>query len=370
MKFKFAHWVFLSGSLIILAFIVIFIRSSNVVSIGDAQNQTTTTPQAPTTTVSVWPPLDTAAYDTKLREIANLTLIEHVKTIKATTSTPTSTIISTSTIPIGWPVKTTHPLGGALLPFKRIVAYYGNFYSTQMGILGAYPQGQVLSMLASTTAEWEAADPTTPVVPAIDYIAVTAQASAGPDRDYNARMPDDQIEQAIHMAQQVNGIVFLDVQVGLSNVRTEIPLLERYLKMPEVHLAIDPEFAMHDGARPGTVIGMMDAADINYAATYLAHLVQEYDLPPKILVVHRFTEAMVTNYQEITPLPEVQIVMDMDGFGPPWEKLDTYHYFIQAEPVQFTGFKLFYKNDAKAGHLMTPEEVLKLSPQPSYIQYE
>ncbi len=183
-------------------------------------------------------------------------------------------------------------------------------------------------------------------------------------------MPASQIDKIIQMASLVKGIVFLDVQVGLSDARKEIPLLEPYLKLPQVHLALDPEFAMHNGQRPGTVIGTMDASDINYAADYLANIVREYDLPPKMLVVHRFTQAMVTNYQKISPLPEVQIVMDMDGFGPPSQKLTTYQGFIQSEPVQFTGFKLFYKNDSQAGHLMTPSEVLRLSPQPSYIQYE
>jgi hypothetical protein len=140
--------------------------------------------------------------------------------------------------------------------------------------------------------------------------------------------------------------------------------------LPQVHLALDPEFAMHNGQKPGTVVGTLDASDINYAANYLANIVRENNLPPKILVVHRFTQAMVTNAQNITPLPEVQIVMDMDGFGTPAEKLSTYKNFIQSQPVQFTGFKLFYVNDVAAGHLMTPDEVLKISPEPSYIQYQ
>jgi hypothetical protein len=209
------------------------------------------------------------------------------------------------------------------------------------------------------------------VIPAIDYIAVAAQGSPGPDGDYRLRMPASQINQAISMANSINGIVILDVQIGLSTVEQEIPPLEAYLKLPNVNLAIDPEFAMHNGERPGTVVGTIDATDVNFAATFLANLVQQYNLPPKILIIHRWTQDMVTNYQEITPLPQVQIVMDMDGFGSPAEKLSTYKSFISSQPVQFTGFKLFYKNDVNVGgHLMTPQEVLKLSPQPSFIQYQ
>src|SRR5271170_3136982 len=160
-------------------------------------------------------------------------------------------------------------------------------------------------------------------------------------------MPDSQVQQIISMAQQVNGLVFLDVQVGLSNVETEVPLLEKYLALPNVELSLDPEFDMHNGEKPGTVIGTMDASDINWAANYLAGLVKQYNLPPKILVVHRFTDAMVTNTDEIKPLPQVQVVMDMDGFGFPAKKINTYQQVIVDQPVQFTGFKLFYKNDSR-----------------------
>jgi hypothetical protein len=343
----------------------------------------TTHPQGTTTdyfglaqTPMALPPLDTVAYDQKMLQLANLRIITVTTTTRiSATSTATTTVTLSKTAPSPWPVKAAYPNAGALLPESRIVAYYGNFYSTQMGVLGEYPPAQVLQMLASTTAMWQTADPATPVIPALDYIAVTAQASAGPDGMYRIRMPASQINKAIDMAQQMNGVVFLDVQIGLSTVQKEIPLLEPYLKLPQVHLSLDPEFAMHGGERPGTVIGTMDAADINYAAQYLANLVRQNNLPPKILVIHRFTEDMVTNYKNIQPLPEVQIVMDMDGFGFPAKKINTYQSVIASEPVQFTGFKLFYKNDAipsvaGSDHLMMPSEVLKLSPQPSYIQYQ
>ncbi len=197
-----------------------------------------------------------------------------------------------------------------------------------MGILGEYPPNQVLQMLQATAAQWQAADPSTPVIPAIDYIAVAAQNHPGPDGKYRLRMPQSQIEKAIGMANQINGLVFLDVQVGQSNVETEVPLLKQYLELPNVELALDPEFDMYGKYAPGTVIGTMDASDINFVANFLASIVKEYNLPPKILVMHRFTQAMVTNYKEIQPLPQVEIAMDMDGFGLPAMKIRTYKDFI------------------------------------------
>ena len=169
-----------------------------------------------------------------------------------------------------------------------------------------------------------------------------------------------------------NAIVFLDIQVAQSNVRNEVPLLEKYLKMPQVHLAIDPEFSMKEGHIPGRKIGTMDESDINFCSEYLAKLVKENNLSPKILIVHRFTQGMVRNYKNIVLHPEVQIVMNMDGWGEPTLKYSTYKRYINQEPVQFTGFKLFYKNDLKKPphRMLTPQELMKLKPLPIYIQYQ
>lgn len=273
-----------------------------------------------------------------------------------------------------WPVKNQPiPLDGAILPFKRVIAYYGNLYSKKMGVLGEYDHKTMLSMLDKEVAKWEKLDPSTPVQPALHYIAVVAAGDPGKDGKYRNRMPFKHIDSVLNIAKmRKNMIVFLDIQVALSTIQTELPLLEKYLQMPNVHLGIDPEFSMKDGTLPGRKIGTYDAADVNYVSGYLANLVKKGNLPPKILVVHRFTRKMVTNYQNIKLRPEVQVVMHMDGWGEPDLKLGTYRHFIYSEPVQFTGFKLFYKNDLKkAPHrLMTPEELLKLKPKPIYIQYQ
>lgn len=322
------------------------------------------------------PPLDRLAYDEKLLELA------HVATTSpwyAAFLAGTSTIMvpgSTTTLTVKsqlWPPRAAYPRDSrAILPSHRIVAYYGNFYSTGMGVLGQYDEPTVLAKLKSAVAEWEAADPATPVVPAIEYIDVTAQGSAGKDGKYRARMPDTQIDKALEMADQVNGIVILDIQVGLSTLQDELPLLKDYLSLPNVHLAIDPEFSMKDGVPPGREIGTFNAADINYASDFLAQLVDDNDLPPKILIVHRFTEDMVTGYKSIKTQPEVQFVMVMDGWGFPAKKINTYNSVIWPEPVQFTGIKLFYKNDLSQTppRLLTTDEIFHLTPTPIYVQYQ
>jgi hypothetical protein len=293
--------------------------------------------------------LDTALYNQKVSE-----MVHHKPTDK-------------------WPVKADYPLPGAILPFKRVIAYYGNLYSKGMGILGELPEDQMLQKLRGEVKKWQDADSSTPVQPALHYIAVTAQRSPGKGNKYRLRMPFNQIDKVLEMAKKIDAIVFIDIQVGHSTLQQEIPEFKKYLAMPNVHLGIDPEFSMKNGKVPSSSIGTFDAADINYASAYLAQVVKENNLPPKILVVHRFTKGMVTNSGKIETHPEVQIVMHMDGFGFPAKKIDTYKGTILREPVQFTGFKLFYKNDVqdkKYPNLMTPKELLALYPQPVYIQYQ
>lgn len=322
------------------------------------------------------PPLDIVAYDKKLSLIANnlpppeptTRVVKDPKTGKKTTIT----IEPKPAPPSLWPARNVYPNAGAILPFKRIVAYYGNLYSKQMGVLGQYPEDEMLQRLDIEVKKWTTADLFTPVIPALHYIAVVAQGKPGEDGQYRYRMPYSEIDKVLRMAAKINALVFLDVQVGFSTLQHEIPLLKDYLKMPQVHLGIDPEFSMKTGVRPGKIVGTLDASDINFAANYLADIVKENNLSPKILIVHRYTQKMVTNYQQIKPLPEVEVVMNMDGWGGRAKKINTYQQFIYPEPVQFTGFKLFYKNDVlePGTVLMLPEELLKLNPQPVYIQYQ
>lgn len=273
-----------------------------------------------------------------------------------------------------WPVKNQpYPLAGAILPFKRIVVYYGNLHSKKMGALGEYAPKEMWSKLNAEIKHWEKVDPSTPVQAGLHYIAAVASGTPGRDGKYINRMANSQIDSVLAIAKmRPNTIVFLDLQVALSNIKAELPHIEKYLQLPYVHLGIDPEFSMKDGSLPGRKIGTYDAVDINYVSQYLADMVKKHNLPPKVFVIHRFTRKMVSNYQNIKLRPEVQIVMHMDGWGEPELKKGTYRHFIYSEPVQFTGFKLFYKNDLKKApnRLMTPEELMKLKPVPIYIQYQ
>jgi len=272
-----------------------------------------------------------------------------------------------------WPAPPA-PLAGSILPAKRIVAFYGNPLSKRMGVLGEYPSDEMLAKLDSVVRLWQRADPSTPVQPALHLIAVVAQGTAGKDGMYRARMDSALIEKVYGWARSRNALLFLDVQVAKSTMQRELPKLMPFLARPDVHLGMDAEFSMHyaaEGRPPGKRIGQFDASDVNWVSQQLRQLVTDKHLPPKVLVVHRWTKAMISNASNIEIDPRVQIVMHMDGWGPPWMKFESFRDYIDLEPVEFTGFKIFFHNDVKRGDaLLTPGEVLWLRPRPLYIQYQ
>jgi hypothetical protein len=267
-----------------------------------------------------------------------------------------------------WPVPGPPPLPGSLLPDHRIVAFYGNPLSKRMGVLGELDADTMLARLERKATEWAAADSGQKVLPALHLIATVAQGYPGPARKYRLQMPDSIIERVAGWAESRGWLLILDIQPGLSSVEAELPYLVPFLKRPYVHLALDPEFAMKDGHLPGRDwMGNMDASEVNHAIDVLARIVEEQQLPPKVLVVHRFTYNMLKRPSLIKRDPRVQVVIDMDGYGSPGSKMGAYRWFVVRHPVQFTGFKLFFKNDKP---MLTPEEVLELYPKPMYIQYQ
>lgn len=260
---------------------------------------------------------------------------------------------------------------GSILPCNRIIVYYGNPASKRMGALGEFPRDEMLSRLRRQADQWSQADPGTPVIPGLHLIAVVAQGDPGPSGKYRTQIRDAVVDSIHQMAKSINGILFIDVQVGTDDIRSIMPRFDEFLKRPDVHFAVDPEFYMRGGTRPGAKIGTMYAADINWVMDRLTTIVRENNLPPKVLIIHRFTRGMVPDVENVRLRPEVQLVMHMDGWGAPWLKYDSYRDYIVRHPAQYTGWKNFYHNDTKKGDpLTTPQDLLQLWPEPLYIQYQ
>lgn len=249
----------------------------------------------------------------------------------------------------------------------RIIAFYGNPLSTRMGALGASPPQQMIPALMKRTQEWRDADPVTPTRCAMELIAITAQAQPGKNNKHRLRMSDETIDRVLGWARGAGCLLILDVQVGWSSVPEELPSLQRWLDEPDVHLALDPEWDMPPGIAPGRRIGTMTASDIQFGIDLLARTVSAKNLPPKMLIVHRFREFMVTNPEQIVNDPAVRLVVNMDGFGPPEVKMNSYRVAMLGMPTRLTGFKLFFINDQP---MLDPAYVLAIDPAPVFINYQ
>ena len=66
-----------------------------------------------------------------------------------------------------------------------------------MGVLGEYPSDQMLSMLDREIAKWKAADPKTPVQPALHLVTVVAQGAPGSDGGWRRREDSATIEKVL-----------------------------------------------------------------------------------------------------------------------------------------------------------------------------
>jgi len=256
---------------------------------------------------------------------------------------------------------------GSLLPKYRLLLYYGFPGNTDMGILGEYDMDRLLELLRATAAEYEAADPSRPVKIAFEVIASVAQPESQSDGSFLLDAPSSLLDEYTAFAEANDMLVFFDVQIGRRTVETEVEGLRPWLEKPFVHLALDPEFSMREGQIPSKDIGQVDGADVTWTQNYLVSLAKELGIPPKVLIVHQFQHSMIENKDVIAPVAGVQLVIDMDGWGPPDLKRSTYAAVISQEPIEFNGIKLFYKQDDP---LMTPSEVLELDPVPDLIIYQ
>ena len=257
--------------------------------------------------------------------------------------------------------------GEYLLPEYRILSFYGFPGEVNMGVLGEYDMETLLQRLKEQAALYEAVDDR-PYKLAFEVIASVAQQYEGDDGDYLAYIGESMLQEYIDFTAANDLLLILDVQFGHRTVQQEVAAMEPYLKYPHVQLALDPEFSVGDGQVPGTVIGSIDAADVLYAQQELARISAENDLPPKLLIVHQFTDSSITNRDTIAQIPGVQFVLEVDGFGSPDEKRGTYSWLTSGEVFDFHGFKLWY--NGQDDPIMSPEEVLALDPQPDLIIYQ
>ncbi len=260
--------------------------------------------------------------------------------------------------PIRWP--------NVILPNARVLSYYGFPGVPQMGILGQYsPEELYPQLLDQTLAYEEVSDK--PVLMAYEVIASVAQRDPQSDGSYLGRISDDVVQEYVDFCEKRKLHLLLDLQYGRLTTEQELEAVAKWLEYPFVHPALDPEFSVEEGEVPGEVLGSIDGSDVTFAQEWCADFCATRGLPPKILIVHQFNFYSISNKDTIRPVDGVQFCLEVDGFGSPAMKLETYSVLTQ-DPIEFHGFKLWYSGEDDP--LMTEAEVLALDPSPDLIIYQ
>jgi len=256
------------------------------------------------------------------------------------------------------------PLGGTrIFPHYRVVALYGAPGTDRLGILGIGPEAAAAKLLvkAHTYAKGRK-----PVLPAFELIATVASSHPGDGGLYRIRQNPAVIQQYLDTARDLKALLVLDIQPGRADFLSEVKALEPFLRMPDVGLALDPEWHVGPGAVPGQVLGSVDAATVNSVIRYLSGLVEQNGLPEKLLIVHQFTSHMVEQRGMVRPTPQVAVTFDVDGVGGQDGKTAKYLEFA-SDPRFHYGIKLYLHQDVD---LMKPLDVINLYPSPDLVVYQ
>jgi hypothetical protein len=201
----------------------------------------------------------------------------------------------------------------------------------------------------------------------MELISTVATFAPGASGLYRDHAPVAVIRRYLRAARAIRALLILDIQPGRGDFAPEVARLARWLREPDVGLALDPEWHVGAGEVPGHVIGSTDAATVNAAAARLAAIVKRYNLPQKLLLVHRFTEDMIAGDEQLRRYPGVATVVNVDGFGSQTVKVAKYNIFIGRTHGLRRGLKLFYNEDLRT---MKPAEVLGLRHPPDVVVYE
>lgn len=261
------------------------------------------------------------------------------------------------------------PRGGReLFPTYRLAGFCGTPGAPALGRLTGNLQTKTKQLLSY--ADKYAGD--RKVLPIFELITVIVMGGPGKDGKWRRRVPDSVVDQYLQIARASKGLLILNIQPGHSDFLTEVKVYEKYLRMPDVGVALDPEWAMKGKQKPGAVYGQTTGAVINEVAAYLSGIVKEEDLPEKALVFHQVNDHVLKDESVIAAHPGIALIKGVDGLGPKGPKIKTYNYLVKNKPAHVhAGFKLFFDEDTKnGGKLMSPSEVLALTPVPEYVMYE
>lgn len=248
-----------------------------------------------------------------------------------------------------------------------IVAYYGHPSSETMGIVGRHSKEELISLLQKVSEEYDSLNGNKGVIPAIYLVYGTVQ----PEGKI-FKMKSDLVMSYIEAAYENGMLIYLDHQIGKYSPIDALNELLPFLKYPNVHLALDPEWRT---AKPMKEVGYLTGSELNE----IQEVMREYILSNEIqgkrqFVFHQFKESMIRDISTASSQYDpVLLVHNTSGWGSPDSKIATHARNAKATNIPYKGFKLwyFYKPEVHFDNpLMTPEQVLNLDPKPGLIIYQ
>ncbi|WP_432991968.1 hypothetical protein [Dactylosporangium sp. CA-233914] len=282
------------------------------------------------------------------------------------------------------------PSVGAPLPKNRVVAFYAVPGAAATG--PAYQLSPaMLTRLKDQAAQYQALDPQHPVVAGIDLVVSVPDGYRGPAGTYSHHVDNATIDSYVEFCRTNGLVLFLDLNFGWTDPLTELNAFREYLKLPFVHVAVDPEwmFPRHNGV-PGTNLANVRASDLNPLIQAVAAMPEEYKVPRKMFLIHQYrpdgdgladpydpSNALIADKRNLVNDDRVDVIIHVDSVGG-WPgdielKEQQYSAWVAQSMQQYGnfkygGFKIFYQLESKH-RLMTPQEVMALQPQPMVITY-
>jgi hypothetical protein len=261
------------------------------------------------------------------------------------------------------------PGGGQLFfPGRRLIALYGHPGAPALGALGAQDLGASVTRAEQLAASYAPLS-SVPVVPTFEIIATVAQKAAGSDGNYSGESSVASLLPWVQKASASGMYVVLDLQPGSADLLAQAQLYTSLLELPDVGLAIDPEWALAPGQQPLAQIGSISASKINQVAGWLDALTASHHLPQKLLVLHQFRLSMIGAESTLrTSYDNLALLLHMDGQGAPANKVATWKAVTRAAPAGLAfGWKNFYKEDHP---MLTPAQTMAQKPAPLMISYQ
>lgn len=257
--------------------------------------------------------------------------------------------------------------GGSLLEDNNLVVYYGSPRYSGLGVLGTTDAVTISAGLELARARFDEANGDRGAVGAMELIYGMALADPGKYGNYVGYLNDRTVRRYIETAEENDQIVILDLQIGRGRILDEVRKIERFLRDPRVHVAIDPEYAVGPQGVPIETPGRITGEEINDVQRYLARIARRYGLPNKLLVVHQYMDETIVDGAAVERVAGVDLVLNMDAYGAHQAKIEKYLRYAARPYAHYRSYNVFLKQDERVPDV---EELLDIWPAPDVIMYQ